>query len=338
MNELSLFTGAGGGLLGTKLLGWKAIGYVEKEPYCQKVIRQRITDGILDAAPIFGDIRKFISEGYAAAYTGLVDVLTAGFPCQPFSVAGKRKQADDERNMWPATADVIGIVKPRFVLLENVPGVREYLPVVVRDLRRRGYDVSHPLQLGADDVGAPHRRKRVWIVAHTNGAGSGSWRPECAGQQGRATLVCSSDVADSTKRQDDGRERGNVDEATEGRESFNAALDACCEDVADAKRITERPGLCQNEPGRIGRGRPGNGCSAELPDTETTGLEGQDAEGNTCTYGRPLQYTGRNWWATEPDVGRVAHGVASRVDRLKAVGNGQVPGVVACAWRILIDT
>ena len=166
MNELSLFTGAGGGLLGTKLLGWKAIGYVEKETYCQKVLRQRTADGILDAAPIFGDIRKFISEGYAASYTGLVDVITAGFPCQPFSVAGKQKGAADERNMWPATATVIGIVKPRFVLLENVPGVRSYLPVVVRDLRRLGYEVSRPLILGADDVGAPHRRKRVWILAH----------------------------------------------------------------------------------------------------------------------------------------------------------------------------
>jgi DNA (cytosine-5)-methyltransferase 1 len=240
LNELSLFTGAGGGLLGTKLLGWKAIGYVEKEPFCQKVIRQRIADGILDAAPIFGDIRKFISEGYAASYTGLVDVLTAGFPCQPFSVAGKRKQADDERNMWPATADVIGIVKPRFVLLENVPGVREYLPVVVRDLRRCGYEVSHPLQLGADDVGAPHRRKRVWIMAN------------------------------SPQRKDNGRERGNMDEAAARRESFNSAVNAFGEDVSDA---------------------------------ETAGLEGQDATGNTCADGRPLQYLRRDWWATEPDVG-----------------------------------
>ena len=294
LNELSLFTGAGGGLLGTKLLGWKAIGYVEKEPYCQKVIRQRITDGILDAAPIFGDIRKFISEGYAAAYTGLVDVLTAGFPCQPFSVAGKRKQADDERNMWPATADVIGIVKPRFVLLENVPGVREYLPVVVRDLRRRGYDVSHPLQLGADDVGAPHRRKRVWIVANALSVGSGSWRPECAGQQGRFTPFCSSDVADATS----GKLSG-----TWWKPERRNGIRPHGEDVADTEGITERPGLCQNEPGRIGRGRSGNGSSEELPDTETTGLEGQDTKGSTCTNGRALQFIRRDWWATEPRLG-----------------------------------
>jgi DNA (cytosine-5)-methyltransferase 1 len=91
MNELSLFTGAGGGLLGSKLLGWRTIGYVEKEPYCQKVIVQRIADGLLDAAPVYGDIRRFINDGYAANYQGMVDVVSAGFPCQPFSVAGKRE-------------------------------------------------------------------------------------------------------------------------------------------------------------------------------------------------------------------------------------------------------
>ena len=91
MNELSLFSGAGGGLLGTMLLGFRPIGYVEWDDYCQRVLAARIRDGFLSDAPIFGDIKTFISDGYAASYTGLVDVITAGFPCQPFSVAGKRK-------------------------------------------------------------------------------------------------------------------------------------------------------------------------------------------------------------------------------------------------------
>src|SRR3990167_11417581 len=98
MRELSLFSGAGGGLLGSKLLGWNCVGYVESNEYCQKVLRQRIADGFLDAAPIFGDIRKFISEGYAASYQGMVDVVTAGFPCQPFSISGKGFGKDDHRN------------------------------------------------------------------------------------------------------------------------------------------------------------------------------------------------------------------------------------------------
>jgi len=80
LKELSLFTGAGGGLLGSKLLGWNTIGYVEWNEYCQRVIQARIQDGILDDAPIFGDIREFVREGYAGAYAGHVDVISAGFP------------------------------------------------------------------------------------------------------------------------------------------------------------------------------------------------------------------------------------------------------------------
>ena len=118
--ELSLFSGSGGGLLGTKLLGWKPRGYVEFNEHCQRVISQRIKDGHLENAPIFSDIRTFISEGYAESYSGLVDVITAGFPCQPFSQCGKRKGDQDERNMWPATIECIRRIRPRFCLMENV--------------------------------------------------------------------------------------------------------------------------------------------------------------------------------------------------------------------------
>lgn len=123
MRELSLFTGAGGGVLGSKLLGHQIVGYVEYEKYCQEIIKQRIADGILDAAPIFGDIRRFISEGYAEAYKDVVDVVTGGFPCQPFSVAGKQKGSTDERDMWPATFSCIQIIRPKYVFIENVPGL-----------------------------------------------------------------------------------------------------------------------------------------------------------------------------------------------------------------------
>jgi len=168
MKELSLFTGGGGGVVGTKLLGWTTIGYVEYEKYCQKIIEQRITDGILDAAPIFGDVRKFISEGYAEAYKGMVDVITAGFPCQPFSVAGKGLAEDDPRNMWPQTIEVIRLVRPRYALLENVAGLlaHEYIRQIFGDLAESGYDCRWKV-LSAAEVGAPHKRDRLWILAHS---------------------------------------------------------------------------------------------------------------------------------------------------------------------------
>jgi len=185
MRELSLFSGAGGGLLGSKLLGWKTIGYVEFNDYCQRVIAQRIKDGIFDDAPIFGDIRAFIREGYAAVYQGMVDVITAGFPCQPFSVAGKRRGEDDERNMWPETIKCIRIIRPRFALLENVPALlaHRYGRRIFGDLAESGYDCKWRV-LSAAELGAPHKRDRLWILAYaksinrrnvgkdaTNGAG-----------------------------------------------------------------------------------------------------------------------------------------------------------------------
>lgn len=168
MNELSLFSGAGGGLLGSKILGWRTIGMVEYDPYCQKILKQRIADGILDAAPIFGDIRRFIDEGYAEPYRGRVDVLTGGFPCQPFSVAGKGAGEDDPRNMWPATIECIRIIRPRLVFLENVPGLlaHAYIRRIFGDLAESGYDCRWDV-IGADDVGANHRRQRLWILAYS---------------------------------------------------------------------------------------------------------------------------------------------------------------------------
>ena len=241
MRSLSLFTGAGGGLLGTLLLGWTHVGYVEYDNHCQKNIAQRIRDGILDAAPIYGDIRAFIDAGYAASYTGMVDVITAGFPCPPFSIAGKRAGEDDERNMWPSTIECIRIVRPRYALLENVPGLLSigYFQRILGDLAEAGYDAEWCV-LGASDIGACHHRKRSWVLAYSDGTGCGErWGAESI-QQKQHT----------------------------------------------AQRACE---------------------------------------------------TWDEWWATEPAVGRVAHGVAYRVDRIRALGNGQVPSVVAKVWRLLIN-
>ena len=168
MNELSLFTGAGGGLLASKyMLGFKTVGYVEFEGYPQRVLQQRIKDGFLDYAPIYGDIRAFIDYGYAKAYQGMVDVVTGGFPCQPHSVAGKGLGADDPRDMWPATCRVIGITRPKKAFLENVAGLISsgYIGNVLKDLSEIGYDAKWQT-LSAKEVGACHKRERLWLLAY----------------------------------------------------------------------------------------------------------------------------------------------------------------------------
>lgn len=176
MRELSLFSGAGGGLQGSLLLGWEPVGYVEWNEYYQRVIAQRITDGILPVAPIFGDVRAFINEGYARAYQGMVDVLSGGFPCQPFSQAGKRLGANDPRNMWPATAECVRIIRPRFCFFENVPGLLNsgYFGTVVADLAACGYGVRWGV-LSACAFGAPHTRERLFILAYPNAQRCQGW-------------------------------------------------------------------------------------------------------------------------------------------------------------------
>lgn len=166
MRELSLFTGAGGGILGSKLLGWKTVGYVEFNDYCQRVIKQRIADGIFDNAPIFGDIRAFNSEGYAEAYKGLVDIITGGFPCQDISIAGHGGGIESERSgLWSEMFRTISTVRPTYAYVENSAMlVIRGLDRVIADLTELGYDCKWCV-VGASDVGAFHTRKRIWILA-----------------------------------------------------------------------------------------------------------------------------------------------------------------------------
>jgi len=271
LKELSLFTGAGGGVLGSKLLGWTTIGYVEYEKYCQKILKQRIADGILDAAPIFGDIRKFISEGYAEAYKDMVDVISAGFPCQPFSVAGKGLGEDDPRNMWPATIECIRIIRPRYCLLENVPGllIHDYIKRIFGDLAESGYDVRWTC-LYAAACGAPHLSNTLWIVA---------------------TLADAETLADPSLRRCGEQEEG--------------------QNQLQGRAKTERPGA----------------ALADADGNREKRNQSQNRQGSGSKQS--------GWWRFEPDVGRVAHGVAARMDRLKALGNGQVPQVVKTAWELL---
>ena len=164
LNELSLFTGYGGFSLGLRLAGieTRCVGYVEKEPYCQELLRARIRDGLLDWAPIISDIRSADFRPMA----GMVDVITAGFPCQPHSQAGLKRGAGDDRNLWPDTARIIGEVRPRYVLLENVPGIiaNRYIGTVLGSLSELRYDAEWGI-VSAADAGAPHLRKRWWCLA-----------------------------------------------------------------------------------------------------------------------------------------------------------------------------
>jgi DNA (cytosine-5)-methyltransferase 1 len=168
MNELALFAGAGGGILGGHLLGWRTVCAVEWEPYPASVLMQRQNDGILPPFPIWDDVQTF--DGHA--WRGLVDVVSGGFPCQDISAAGKGAGIDGSRSgMWFHMARIIGEVRPHHVLVENSPMLTSRgLGRVLGDLATLGYDAEWGV-LGAVDAGAPHRRDRIWIMANAQMSG-----------------------------------------------------------------------------------------------------------------------------------------------------------------------
>jgi DNA (cytosine-5)-methyltransferase 1 len=168
LNVLSICSGIGGLDLFARSLGWRTVAYVEKDEYRQAVLHARMRDGRLDRAPIWPDLRTF--DGLE--WRGLVDAVVGGFPCQPFSKAGSRRRENDSRNLWPDVARVISEVRPLGAFLENVPGLLHapYWGTILGDLAGLGYDVRWDL-VEAAAAGAPHRRERLWFLAHTGSLG-----------------------------------------------------------------------------------------------------------------------------------------------------------------------
>jgi len=177
---LDLFSGIGGFSLGLESTGYfETIAFVEKDQFCQKVLTKNFKD-----IPIEGDIRNVKGQKYEA------DVVTGGFPCQPFSTAGKRKGTDDDRYLWDETIRVIRECKPRWFIGENVEGIINIqdgmvLRQVQNDLEEQGFEVRC-LIIPASGIGGWHQRKRVWIIANSNSRLRGRGR---AVEQGRANKV-----------------------------------------------------------------------------------------------------------------------------------------------------
>ena len=163
LNELALFAGAGGGILGGKLLGWRTVCAVEINPYCAGVLVRRQNEGYLDPFPVWDDVCSFDGK----PWRGIVDVVSGGFPCVDISPVGKKRGiAGKHSGLWKEMARIIGEVQPRYAFVENSGRlVRDGLSVVLADLACLGYDARWGV-VGASDAGADHNRKRTWIVAN----------------------------------------------------------------------------------------------------------------------------------------------------------------------------
>ena len=238
MHELALFAGAGGGILGGKLLGWRTICAVENDPHALSVLVARQNDGHLAPFPIWDDVRTF--DG--VPWRGRIDVISGGFPCQDISSLGKRTGlAGEKSGLWFEMLRIIREVRPPFVFLENSQHlVSRGLERILADLAALGYDARWGV-LGADNAGAPHIRKRLWLRA---------------------------EIPDSNM----------------------------CRYLHSSQ-----PGITEKKKG-----------SRIYPE-----------------FRRP------SWWEAEPDMGRVADGLPYQLDRIRRLGNAQVPAVVKLAWNEL---
>ena len=270
MNELALFAGAGGGILGGHLLGWKTVCAVEWEPYPASVLCARQNDGLLPPFPIWDDVQTFDGR----PWRGIVDVVSGGFPCQDISAAGKGAGIDGERSgMWREMARVICEVRPRFVFVENSPMLTSRgLGTVLGDLASMGFDAKWGV-LGAADVGAPHQRDRIWIVARQR------------------------DVLPHTQHD-------RIRRWEQQQESVTQKVDAYA-------------GMS---------GLPPRNNQAFRPQLQALGKQ---SWGGFCR--------GNRYQENARVVCGINDGMAARVDRLKAIGNGQVPLCAATAWRILSE-
>ena len=303
LTHLSLFSGIGGLDLAAEAAGFITVGQCEWADFPTKVLEKHWHD-----VPRWRDIRTLTGESFYER-TGLrtVDVISGGFPCQPFSVAGKQRAKEDDRFLWPEMCRVIREIRPSWVLGENVPGIVNLaLDEVLSDLENIGYK-GQAFIVPACGVDAPHRRYRVAIVAHA----------ESCGDDGRLFGSAKDAGQDVQGRSDN---RGRTQEFFSGERRQD---ESCASGMADGLRT----GVFQAD-----------------TDTDGEGLEGR-SEAEIFRGGVLQTHSDRScgshpaWedWPDEPELDRVADGIPNRVDRLKALGNAVVPQAFYPFFKAIYD-
>ena len=313
LTHLSLFSGIGGLDLAAEWAGFETVGQCEWADYPTKVLERHWPD-----VPRWRDVRTLTSESfYEKTKLRTVDIISGGFPCQPFSVAGKQKGKGDDRYLWPEMLRVIRELAPRWVLGENVPGIlRIAAQDVVQDLERESYDVA-VFDIEAAAVGAPHRRERIMFVANRR---ADTLENTCCGR-----CFGSQDVCQQQRR------------AKSKRASKTLAYtmhDGCASSEISGSTNTgiKKGESRKNTPGESSRLCQCSGRKCFLANTKSAGLQGYNKT-SAIAHKKPSerQLGAESWegiqnqWKSEPSVGRVAHGISHRVDRIKCLGNAVVP-------------
>lgn len=331
---LDLFSGIGGFSLGLERTGgFRTVAFCEIDKFCQRVLRKHWPE-----VPIYDDIRELTAARLAA--DGVVpDVLCGGFPCQDISAAGEGAGIDGERSgLWKEYSRLIGELRPRYIIVENVAALLyRGLDRVLGDLAALGFDAEWHC-IPASAVGANHRRDRLWLVAYPhcnrldderNGARGNersSLTPAIALCQSGIRPGRATNVADAARIQP-GRSEQRAERERTGASSESRSL---------AHTEDDRAGRRQQQ-SESGKGARDVADAAFLGRAEDVNAVPRPSLGGTLAR----QLAGRDpvgdgQWLTEPDVGRVAHGIPSRVDRLRSLGNAVVPQIPELIGRAIL--
>ena len=365
MKALDLFSGIGGFSVGLERAGFKTVAFCEIDKYCRLVLNKHWKD-----IKIYHDVREITRQQYEQDGLELPGIITGGFPCQPFSVAGRQKGTGDNRYLWPQMFRVIQEFKPRWIIAENVRGIVNIQDGVVfekvcTDLESQGYE-TQTFIIPAAGVGAPHRRDRVWIVGYSEHNGS----PSTTQSRSTATTSNNNTQGKDTTWKSQGASRSNNSEVMENsrrtirgqqssrnKESTGSGTSQETKWSADSDSLTrssEREKIMANtesiqsnvrkinqskkESGekRVFGGEVG-GVSSTMADTKSIqSRKSPESKRWEDTSRRSEKKSAYNWWNIEPDVGRVADGVQGRTHRLKGLGNSIVPQIAEEIGRAIL--
>jgi DNA (cytosine-5)-methyltransferase 1 len=351
LRHLDLFSGIGGFSLGLEATGgFETVAFCDIEEYPRKVLKKHWphVKQYTDIKELTYD--KLKSDGLVSN-TEKIDILTGGYPCQPFSVAGRKKGEKDPRHLWPEYFRLVRELRPDWIIGENVAGhIKLGLDTVLKNLESEGYS-ARTFSISASSVGANHQRERVWIVAHSERNGlltseeRRSFEETISKQQERQNnafnlertsgLPFSSENVEDTRQHEGGIEPSGNKESI-GRGSSEKTKWAANADQTSGSSEREETmantndGFSNQQNKEIQtRGNSINSSSSTMANTNSERgcsreTRWEDAE-NVGQSSRSEEASG--WWDIEPNVGRVAHGIPKRVDRLKSLGNSLVPQI-----------
>ena len=309
MKVVDLFSGIGGFSLGLERAGMETVAFCEIEKFPRQILAKHWPD-----VPCYEDVKELTKERLDADGIGSIDVICGGYPCQPFSTAGKRQGQDDDRHLWPEVFRLLQEIRPAWFIGENVAGhISMGLDSVLSDLESEGY-AWQPFIIPAVAVDAQHRRDRVWILAtnteHMRGAEQERQyqRAQEFDRSGENGLGAGNAVANAEGGHDGG---GHAGENTRQKQKFGS----CCfeNNVADSDSDSVN-------------GKRLKPCFTDSEERKITGKRQAGSCGD-----------GFRRWPAEPAVGRVANGVPRRVDRLKALGNAVVPQIPEMIGRAIME-